>query len=63
MIAVVFIVLFVLYVGILLFDAYLMSVHVPTLVADPSNFGAWIWLIMAVSSIIAMGAAASKSSN
>lgn len=63
MIAVVFIALFLLYVGVLLFDAYLLSVHVPTLVADPSNFGAWIWLIIAVSSIIAMGAASSKSSN
>lgn len=63
MVAVVFIALFLLHVGVLAFDAYLLSVHVPTLVADPSNFGAWIWIIAAVSSIIAMGASSSKSSN
>lgn len=63
MVALVFIGLFILYVGVLFFDAYLMSVHVPTLIEDPSNFGAWVWLIIAVSSIIAMGAASSKSSS
>lgn len=63
MVAIVVIGFIALYVGILMFDAYLLSVHVPTLVIDPSNFGAWIWLIIAVSSVIAMGASSSKSSN
>lgn len=63
MVALVVIAVILLYVGLLAFDAYLLSVHVPTLIADPSNFGAWIWLIVAVSSIIAMGASSSKSSN
>lgn len=60
MVALVFILIFVLATALLAFDAYLLSVHVPTLIADPSNFGAWIWLIVAVSSIISFAASSSK---
>lgn len=63
MVALVFILIFVLGAALLAWDAYLLSVHVPTLIDDPSNFGAWIWLIIAVSSIIAFSASSSKSSN
>lgn len=60
MVALVFILIFLLGAAILAFDAYLLSVHVPTLVNDPSNFGAWLWLIVAVTSIIAFSASSSK---
>jgi hypothetical protein len=36
---------------IVLYDAYLLSVHVPTLLADPSNIGAWLWIVVAVTLI------------
>lgn len=55
-----FILIFVLGAALLAWDAYLLSVHVPTLVEDPSNFGAWIWLIVAVSSIISFTVSSSK---
>lgn len=60
MVALVVILIFVLGTALLAFDAYLLSVHVPTLIADPSNFGAWIWFIVAVSSIISFAASSSK---
>lgn len=41
-------------VGIFAFDAYLLSVHIPTLIADPSDFGAWVWALIAVSSILGL---------
>lgn len=50
------------YIAVLLFDAYLLSTHVPTVLADPSNFGAWAWVIVAVWSVIAMGAATARDS-
>lgn len=63
MVALVFILIFLLGAALLAWDAYLLSVHVPTLIEDPSNFGAWIWLIVAVSNVIAFSASTSKSSN
>lgn len=60
MVALVFILIFLLGAALLAFDAYLLSVHVPTLIEDPSNFGAWIWLIVAVSSIIIFAASSFK---
>lgn len=46
--------------GVVAFDAYLLSVHIPTLVADPTNFGAWVWTLIAVSSIIGLSTAHSQ---
>lgn len=60
-VALVFLAALILYLAVLFFDAYLLSVHVPTLLGDPTNFGAWVWLIIAVASVIAMGASAKNS--
>lgn len=49
------------WVGIVAFDAYLFSVHVPTLIADPTNFGAWFWVVVAVGLLVGGGSASSKS--
>lgn len=48
MVALVFILIFVLTVAVLAFDAYLLSTHVPTLIEDPSNYSAWLWTLVAV---------------
>lgn len=50
------------YIAVLFFDAYLLSTHVPTILADPSNFGAWVWVIIAVASVIAIGASSARDS-
>lgn len=60
MVALVFILIFVLGAALLAFDAYLLSVHVPTLTEDPSNFGAWCWLLFAVINILAFATSSSK---
>lgn len=51
-----------LWLGIVAFDAYLFSVHVPTLLADPTNFGAWFWVVIAAGLLVGGGSATSKAS-
>lgn len=49
------------WLGIVAFDAYLFATHVPTILADPSNFGAWFWIVIAVGLLVGAGAATNKS--
>lgn len=47
-------------VGIVAFDAWILTIHVPTIVADPTNFGAWFWIILTLSLTIFGGSRAGK---
>jgi hypothetical protein len=42
-------------------SAYLLTVHVPTVVADPTNFGAWIWILIALWFVLGSTSAAANS--
>lgn len=35
------------FVALVLWIAYLFSVHVPALIEDPSNMGSWAWVTVA----------------
>jgi hypothetical protein len=37
------------YVAIIAFDAWILTIHVPTIVVDPTNFGAWFWILLVLS--------------
>jgi len=47
-------------VGIVAFDAWILTIHVPTIAADPSNFGAWFWIILTLTLTIFGGTRAAK---
>lgn len=53
---------FLIYAAVFAFDTYLLSVHVPTLVDDPSNFGAWGWVVFAVLTLVSLASYQTKDS-
>lgn len=59
MIVLLFLLAIALWLGVVAFDAYILMTHVPTLIADPSNFGAWFWIIFALS-LTGLGASQSS---